>query len=52
MNKLYLWKKNRITGYWTLVREVSASESEQWLSIFQSDEPNEQFKLSYRRPKD
>ena len=46
-----LWKYNKITGYWIYIRSVTEETREQWLSIFQKDEPNEIFKLSKSKPK-
>jgi len=46
-----LWKLNRITGYWQYVRDCEPATAAQWLAIFQQDEPDEQFKLSTRKPK-
>lgn len=45
-----LWKHNSTTGYWALCRQCSAEEAQQWLAIFQKDEPHAWFKLSSRRP--
>lgn len=46
-----LWKLNLTTGYWVLVRMCSTETAQQWLVIFQRDEPNDKFKLSKRKPK-
>ena len=50
MNKT-LWKYNRITGLWVSQRTVTAETAQEWLSIFQADEPSEKFKVSKNRPK-
>lgn len=46
----YLWKYNKTTGYWEVVRDSLVENAERWLEIFQSDNPNEHFKLAKRRP--
>jgi len=46
-----LWKLNKTTGYWRYVRDCDPVWAEHWLAIYQQDEPNEQFKLSARKPK-
>ena len=45
-----LWKYNRVTGYWVLVRDCYRDRVQDWMRIFQSDEPNEIFRASNRRP--
>ena len=50
MRALTLWKKNPITGYWRAERQVSRETAQQWLAIFQSDEPNALFVVSARKP--
>ena len=45
-----LWKYNRITGYWVLMRDCFFDRRADWLRIFQSDEPGETFKASRNRP--
>jgi hypothetical protein len=45
-----LWRYNRITGHWNRVRDVTPSTSEQWLAVWQEDEPNESFKVSDNKP--
>lgn len=45
-----LWKYNKITGYWNYVRECKDEHSQDWLKLFQDDEPEEIFKLSKIRP--
>ena len=46
-----LWHYNTTTGYWVLQRACDPAEAEQWLAIFQKDEPRAQFKLAKRKPK-
>ena len=49
MTKLY--KYNRITGYWTVIRSCDQATAQQWLAMFQADEPAEQFVLSTKKPR-
>lgn len=49
--KLYLWKYNKVTGYWNIAREVNKETKDEWLSIFSQDEPDEKFAVSARKPK-
>ena len=49
--QLLLWKYNKVTGYWEVMREVTLSTKDEWLSIYQADEPNELFKVSKTKPK-
>ena len=46
-----LWKFNKVTGYWELCRSCDKENAAEWLSIFQNDEPNAQFKISKNKPK-
>jgi hypothetical protein len=46
-----LWKFNQTTGYWDFCRTCHIETAEQWLKAWQSSEPNEQFKISSRKPK-
>lgn len=48
--KTYLWKYNKTTGYWDMIRDSLIENSEAWLRIFQGDEPEEHFKISKKRP--
>lgn len=48
--KLNLWRYNGRTGYWDLVRDVTADTADQWLSTWQKDEPNSAFTVSSRKP--
>jgi len=45
-----LWSYDNITGYWRLERIVGTDTAENWLRIFQNDEPDVVFKLSKNRP--
>lgn len=45
-----LWKYNRVTGYWRAVRDVTLETAQEWLTIWQRDEPGEVFTVSARRP--
>lgn len=45
-----LWKYNKRSGYYDLQRDVSESNANEWLNLFQKDEPNEEFVLSVKRP--
>jgi hypothetical protein len=47
---LKLWRKDPITGYWRPAREVTEQTRDDWLRIFQEDEPTVQFQVSVRRP--
>jgi len=51
MKEIGLWRKNRITGYWVCQRTCLPETAQEWLTIFQKDEPDEMFVLSYRKPK-
>lgn len=46
-----LWKYNRVTGFWVHQRNCLDHEADQWLRIFQRDEPEEFFVLSKKEPK-
>lgn len=46
-----LWKYNKTTGYWVLVRMCDNNTASQWLNVWQKDEPNEEFKLSKNKPR-
>ena len=46
-----LWKYNKITGLWSSERSVTNSTADEWLRKYQSDEPNESFKISINKPK-
>jgi hypothetical protein len=47
---MYLWQYNKITGYWVQVRTVTSETKNEWLKVYQDDEPNESFKVSINRP--
>ncbi len=45
-----LWRYNTVTGYWVYVRDCYRDRAQDWLRIFQSDEPDATFRASNRRP--
>lgn len=45
-----LWRYNAITGEWKLERTCAPETAEEWLKIFQKDEPEASFKLSRKKP--
>lgn len=45
-----LWRYNTTTGYWDFVRTCAVNTAEDWLVVFQRDEPNALFKLSKHKP--
>jgi hypothetical protein len=46
-----LWQYNAVTGYWKSIhRELELAVAQQYLAIFQKDEPRTLFVLSRRRP--
>ncbi len=45
-----LWKYNKTTGYWNMVRVCAKETAEQWLHTFTADEPDQTFVLSTRKP--
>jgi len=45
-----LWKYNKITGLWNVVRSVTAETAVEWLKVWQKDEPKETFVISIRKP--
>lgn len=47
----YLWKYNKTTGYWEMVRDSLVENAGRWLEIFSNDEPDQYYKISKRRPK-
>lgn len=52
MGKQKIWKYNKVTGYWVLVKTIDiAYDAPKWLEIFQSDEPDESFILAYSKPR-
>jgi hypothetical protein len=50
-SQMNLWKYNPITGIWKLVRDVTEETAQQWLTIFQADEPTAKFVVSNRKPR-
>jgi hypothetical protein len=50
MTKLALWRYKPVTGYWAFVRDVTEDTAQQWLAIWQADEPEIEFKISKRKP--
>jgi len=46
-----LWRFNPITGYWVYEREVLPETANDWLKLYQTDEPNVQFKISTNKPR-
>lgn len=48
---MYLWKYNTTTGIWRAVRDVTPETADQWLAIWQRDEPNAYFKISKNKPR-
>lgn len=47
---LRLWRYNQTTGYWNYERSVTPETAEQWLAVFQKDEPTAYFKVSRHKP--
>lgn len=46
-----LWRYNRITGYWDAERScITNATCEDWLNVYQKDEPQELFKVAVRKP--
>jgi hypothetical protein len=45
-----LWKYNKTTGFWVYQRDCDIMLADQWLSIFQGDEPDEHFQLRMFKP--
>lgn len=46
-----LWRYNKTTGYWVFCRECCESVAQDWLKVWQNDEPTVSFVLSPNRPK-
>lgn len=46
-----LWRFNPITGFWRIERTCAPETADQWLALFQTDEPNAHFKLSRFSPR-
>jgi len=51
-NGIGLWRKNRITGYWVIERKCAPDMADRWLKYFRQNQPDEEFRLSKRRPRD
>jgi hypothetical protein len=49
---IVLWRYNTTTGYWNRQRECLPENAQQWLAVFQKDEPQAFFRLAKRRPND
>ena len=47
-----LWKYNKVTGYWDYCRDCEKSTAQEWLKVWQEDEPEVIFKIAKNRPKD
>lgn len=47
----YLWQLDRQTGEWHHVRTCHVQEAQEWLRIFQEDEPTAAFKIAIRKPR-
>lgn len=45
-----LYKFNARTGFWQLERACDQANAQQWLAIFQGDEPSAKFVLSKNKP--
>jgi uncharacterized protein YlaI len=45
-----LWRYNRITGLWIYGRTVTEENAKSWLAIWEQDEPEERFVISYHKP--
>lgn len=51
MASLSLWQYNEITGIWNHMRSVHPDTAENWLKIFQKDNPRAAFRISKYQPK-
>ena len=47
---LRLWKYNTTTGYWKVVRSVTPETKEDWLRIWQKDDPTGNYVVSTSTP--
>lgn len=45
-----LWKYNKITGFWSHIRNVSPETKNDWLRVHMKDEPDEHFVVSRNKP--
>ena len=41
-----LWKHNPRSGYWDYKRKVTPDTKDQWMTVFQKDEPDAHFVVS------
>jgi hypothetical protein len=48
--KIYLFRYNKITGYWVQEREVPEDTAEEWQRVYSIDSPGEYFYVSRRWP--
>jgi hypothetical protein len=48
---MYLWRYNRVTGYWVQVRRVEDATAEEWLRIYREDDQGTLYVVSKRRPR-
>jgi hypothetical protein len=46
-----LWMLNKVTGYYKHVRTCSLENAQQWLMMFQTDQPSDTFILSVTKPR-
>jgi hypothetical protein len=54
MKKLYLWSKRFSTAqghHWKIERECLQETAQQWLEVFQKDEPDVKFVISSNKPR-
>ena len=45
-----LWKHNPRSGYWDYKRKVTPDTKDQWMTVFQKDEPDAHFVVSKNKP--
>jgi hypothetical protein len=45
-----LWRWNATTGYWSIERGCEALNADEWLRVYQDDEPGAIFQLGEKRP--
>lgn len=48
---LVLWRYDKVIGTWKYERSVEPDTAEQWLGVFQRDEPDAVFKISKNQPR-
>lgn len=51
MKTISLWVFNRVTGYWNLVRNCDVQTAQDWMRIFQTDDPGAVYQLSKTKPR-